>query len=173
MEGGGTARVDGRKPLALIVAIGRDRVIGRSDGELGLPWHISEDLKRFRKLTTGHAIIMGRVTHEAIGRALPKRRNIVLSRQPGYRPAEGAELAQSLDEALERVAEDSLPFVIGGARLYAEAWKRCSVLHVTEVDRAAEGDVQFPAIDWDLFEEVSREAAVSEPDVTFVTWERR
>ena len=161
------------KPLALIVAIGRDRVIGRSDGELGLPWHISEDLKRFRRLTTGHAMIMGRVTHEAIGRALPKRRNIVLSRDPEYVAKEGAEVADSLDEALSRVSDDSLPFVIGGARLYAEAWKRCTVLHVTEVDRDADGDVRFPAIDWDLFEEVSREPASTEPDVVFVTWERR
>lgn len=161
------------KELALIVAIGRDRIIGQTDGELGLPWHISEDLKRFRKLTSGHAIIMGRVTHEAIGRALPKRRNIVLSRDRDYMPKEGAELARSLDEALQRVSDDDLPFVIGGARLYAEAWKRCTVLHVTEVDRDAEGDVRFPAIDWELFEEVSREPATTESDVTFVTWERR
>lgn len=159
--------------LALIVAIGNDGVIGRSDGELGLPWHISEDLKRFRKLTSGHAIIMGRVTHEAIGRALPKRRNIVLSRDPSYTASEGAEVASSLDEALQRVSDDPSPFVIGGARLYAEAWKRCTVLYVTEVDRDAEGDVRFPTIDWELFREVSREPAKSESDVTFVTWERR
>lgn len=161
------------KQLALIVAIGRDRIIGQTGGELGLPWHISEDLKRFRKLTSGHAIIMGRVTHEAVGRALPKRRNIVLSRDPDYVPQEGAEVARSLDQALERVSDDDLPFVIGGARLYAEAWKRCTVLHVTEVDRDVEGDVRFPAIDWELFEEVSRESATTESDVTFVTWERR
>lgn len=161
------------RPLALIVAIGNEGVIGRSDGELGLPWHISEDLKRFRRLTTGHAMIMGRVTHEAIGRALPKRRNIVLSRDASYVPAEGAELAASLDEALARVSDDALPFVIGGARLYAEAWKRCTLLYVTEVDRYAEGDVVFPDIDWELFREASREPAETEDDVTFVTWERR
>ena len=161
------------RDLALIVAIGNEGVIGRSDGELGLPWHIPEDLKRFRRLTTGHAILMGRVTHEAIGRSLPKRRNIVLTRDADYEPFEGAEVASSLDEALSRVEDDPLPFVIGGARLYAEAWKRCTVLYVTVVDRHVEGDVLFPEIDWQLFREVAYEPAASEDDVVFATWERR
>ncbi|MCB9599578.1 MAG: dihydrofolate reductase [Sandaracinus sp.] len=159
------------RPLALIAAVGRGGVIGDSTGHFGLPWHLPEDLKRFRALTTGHAVIMGRQTHELIGRPLPKRRNLVLSRRPGL-ALEGVEVVSSLDEALERVADDPLPFVIGGAQIYAEALPRVTRLFVTEVDRDAVGDAHFPAFDREAFEEVLREAGET-PGVTFVEWVRR
>ncbi|MEM9074764.1 MAG: dihydrofolate reductase [Myxococcota bacterium] len=157
-------------PLALIAAIGRDGLIGSSEGHLGLPWHIPEDLRRFRRVTTGHSVIMGRRTFEAIGRPLPKRQNIVLSRS-GF-CAEGVVVATSLDEALARAEGESPPFIIGGAAVYADALPRCTTLFLTEVDRPAEGDAFFPVFDRSEFREVKREPAKDEPDVVFVTLER-
>ena len=159
-----------RGSLAVIAAVGRGGLIGAKEGRLGLPWHLPEDLRRFRLLTTGHAIIMGRVTHELIGRALPKRRNIVLSRVRRSN-VPGVEWARSLDEALEMAEADSLPFVIGGAQVYAEALPRCTRVYLTEVDRDAQGEVHFPAFDRAAFREVAREPAAAE-GVVFVTLER-
>ncbi len=102
--------------LALIVAVAKNGGIGLKDA---LPWHVPEDLKRFKALTMGHAILMGRKTHESIGRALPGRRNVVITRQP--LTFAGCEVAPSLDAALALVKDDAQPFIIGGAQLYAEA----------------------------------------------------
>jgi len=159
------------RPLALIVAVGRGGVIGDSNGHLGLPWHLPEDLRRFRELTTGHAVIMGRRTHELIGRPLPKRRNLVLSRRAGLE-LPGCEVVASLDEALARVADDPLPFVIGGAELYAATLPRVTHVYLTEVDRDAEGDTFFPPLDPADFEQVAREAGETE-GVVFVELRRR
>lgn len=157
--------------LGLIVAIGPGGVIGRGGD---LPWHVPEDLAHFRRVTTGHAIIMGRKTHESIGRPLPKRRNIVVSRQSGLR-LEGCDVAGSLDEAIRLAHEggDPEPLVIGGARLYAEALPRATRLYITEIDRdVPEGDTFFPELDRGRFREVERRPGRSE-GVTFVTLERR
>lgn len=155
------------KPLALIVAMARpNRGIGLKGA---LPWHVPEDLKRFKALTTGHAIIMGRKTHESIGRALPNRRNVVISRQP--RAYAGCECVGSLDEALERVGDDALPFIIGGAQLYAEALPRVTQVFLTEINRAVEADAFFPALDGKAWREVKRSAGET-PDVTFIDLER-
>lgn len=162
---------EGSRPLALIVAVGRGGVIGDSKGHLGLPWHLPEDLRRFRELTTGHAVIMGRRTHELIGRPLPKRRNLVLSRRAGLE-LPGCEVVASLDDALARVADDPLPFVIGGAELYAAALPRVTHVYLTEVDRDAEGDTFFPPLDPADFEETSREPGETE-GVVFVELRRR
>jgi dihydrofolate reductase len=158
------------RPLALIAAVGRGGVLGDSEGHLGLPWHLPEDLRRFRALTTGHAVIMGRRTHALIGRALPKRRNLVLSRQPDL-ALEGCEVVGSLDEALAAVADDPLPFVIGGAEVYALALPRVTRVFLTEVDRDAAGDAFFPPLDPADFVEVARVAAET-PGLTFVELER-
>ena len=105
-------------PLALIVAVARNGVIGK-DGTL--PWHVSEDLKHFKKTTSGHAIIMGRNTHESIGKALPGRRNIVVTRTAGA-VFRGCETAHSLEEAIALArTTDDCPFIIGGASLYEAA----------------------------------------------------
>ena len=140
--------------LSLIVAMDRARLIGR-DGTL--PWHLPNDLKRFRALTLGKPIIMGRRTHLSIGRPLPERRNLVLSRDPAFTAA-GCEVVDSLDAALARLARAAEAFVIGGAALYAEALPRAVRLYLTEVDAELEGDVRFPALDPDAWREVAREA---------------
>ena len=139
-------------PLALIVAVARNGVIGK-DG--GLPWHVSEDLKHFKKTTHGHAVIMGRKTHDSIGRPLPKRRNIVVTRQTGTL-FPGCEAAHSLDEAIALArTTDDCPFIIGGASLYEEALPLATELHLTTIDEDVDGDAYFPE-DLSEFVEVER-----------------
>lgn len=154
--------------LSIVVAMSRNRVIGRGGR---LPWHIPEDLRRFKALTMGHALIMGRRTHESIGRPLPGRRNIVLSRSAVALP--GCEVAGSLPEAL-RLARttDPEPFVIGGAEVFREAMPLATRLHLTRIDRDVDGDVSFPGLDPSQWREVSRESAATERDVVFVVLER-
>jgi dihydrofolate reductase len=157
-------------PLALIVAVARDGIIGR-DG--ALPWHLPEDLRHFKRLTRGHAIVMGRRTFESIGRPLPERRNLVVSRTLAA-PPPGVELFPSLDAALAAArTTDPEPFVIGGAALYAEALPRATTLHLTEIDRDVSGDVRFPPFDRAAFRVVDRRPAESAPDVVFVTLARK
>ncbi len=157
------------KPLALIVAWARRAVIGR-DG--GLPWHEAEDLAHFKQTTLGHAILMGRKTHESIGRALPGRRNLVISRQAGY-AAEGCEVFSSLQAAIEAAREtDEEPIVIGGAAIYEAALPQVTRMFVTFVNRDVEGDTFFPNHDPDDWRETSR--VVSESgELVFRTLERR
>ncbi len=132
---------EGDRELQMIVAASRNGCIGK-DGDL--PWHIGEDLKRFKRLTQGHAIIMGRKTHESIGRALPKRRNIVITRRAGA-AFEGCEVVASLEEALERAwTTDPAPFVIGGASIYEAALPLATRIHLTRVDRHVDGDTFLP-----------------------------
>ena len=139
---------DPRYPnLAIIVAVARNGIIGATnDAGVGtLPWHLPEDLKHFKETTSGHPIIMGRKTWESLGRPLPNRRNMVISRQPDYE-ATGAEVFDSLPIALSAVGHDTA-FVIGGAELYRQALPLASTLIITEVGIDAEGDTSFPAID--------------------------
>jgi dihydrofolate reductase len=154
-------------PLALIVAVARNGVIGR---EGALPWHLPEDLKHFKRTTSGHAIIMGRRTHESIGRPLPKRRNIVVTRSGST--FEGCETAASLDEAISLAREtDACPFIIGGATLYEEALPFATEIHLTEIDEDVRGDT---TLDMSLedFDEVERRAGET-PGVTFRVLRRR
>jgi dihydrofolate reductase len=154
-------------PLAMIVAVARNGVIGRAGD---LPWHISEDLKHFKKTTSGHAIIMGRKTHESIGRALPKRRNIVVTRSGAT--FEGCETARSLDEAIAIArTSDPCPFIIGGASLYLDALPIATELHLTTIDQDVEGDTFFPT-DLPEFEEVESRLGETE-GVTFRVLRRR
>ncbi len=156
-------------PLALVVAYAvPGRVIG--DGER-MPWHHSEDLKHFRAVTTGHAVIMGRRTWASIGRPLPKRRNIVLSRDASFR-ADGAEVFADLDAAIAaaRAGGDPCPMIIGGGTIYAQALPLATVLHLTEVHEAHAGSVTFPAIDEAAWQETARNASGV---LVFRTLERR
>ena len=143
-----------RTPLALVVAMTPDRVIGLNGD---LPWHIPEDLKHFRRVTMGHAIIMGRVTHESIGRPLPGRQNIVITRQGGAH-FDGCQVAGSLDEALKlaREAGDDEPRVVGGGAIYALALPLATKLFLSEVDMDVSGDTYFPEIDPGEWTEVDR-----------------
>lgn len=141
------------QPLALIVARARNGVIGLAGT---LPWRLPEDLKHFRRVTTGHAIVMGRKTYESIGRPLPDRRNIIVTRQAAMTVA-GCEVAPSLGVALVLArATDAEPIVIGGAELYREALPLATRIHLTEVHAEPEGDAFFPALDDAQWEEVSR-----------------
>ena len=142
--------------ISLIVATAKNGIIGHNNQ---MPWHLPADFAYFKKITMGHPVIMGRKTFEAIGRALPGRRNIVVSRNPDF-SADGVEVATSLEAAISacqhlHACEDA--FVIGGATLYAEALPRADRLYITEVDASPEGDTLFPTRDQNLWREIARE----------------
>jgi dihydrofolate reductase len=128
--------------ISLVAALALNGVIGR-DG--GLPWHLPADLKRFKRLTLGHPVIMGRATYESIGRPLPQRRNLVLSRS-GFH-ADGVEVFSHLDGAFAAVAGVEEVMVIGGARVYREVLPRADRLYLSVVHGEFDGDTRFPDID--------------------------
>ena len=137
--------------LSLIVAFANNQVIGINNT---MPWHLPEDLKRFRALTMGHHIIMGRKTYESLGRLLPGRTTIIVTRNKELK-VEGALIANSLQAALILTAGDVEPFVIGGAELYKDGLKHATKLYITEVHAEFAGDAFFSEIDlshWNLFD---------------------
>ncbi|HET8574691.1 MAG TPA: dihydrofolate reductase [Candidatus Paceibacterota bacterium] len=146
--------------VAIIAAYAK---VGRAIGLGGqIPWHLRDDLQRFKKLTQGHPIIMGRKTHESIGKVLPDRTNIVVSRRPEFHPASPAVLAENINAAiaLARTSEGAdLVFVIGGGEIYREALPLVDRLYLTEVDGDFPGDAFFPLLD-ETWEEVFREEHV-------------
>ena len=149
-----TTREAGGEPVvALIVAMDRGRAIGHQGK---LPWHIPADLKRFRELTMGHHIVMGRKTHESIGRLLPGRTSVIVTRQAGY-AVPGATVAHSLPEALAHCAGDPEIFVIGGAQLYRAALPEADRVYLTEIDGTFPADTWFPELPPEQWREVSRE----------------
>ncbi|MDY7578100.1 dihydrofolate reductase [Herbaspirillum sp. RTI4] len=157
--------------LTLIVAIDAGNGIGIRNT---LPWRLPEDLAHFKRTTLGHPIVMGRKTFESIGRPLPGRRNIVISRNPQWRH-EGVETAASIDAALALTA-GATAFVIGGAEIYAASLPRAQGLIVTQIERRFECDAFFPAIDSQQWQETGRTAQHDEKenlDYSFVTYERR
>ena len=137
--------------IVIIAAVARNRVIGKDNR---LVWHIPEDMARFKALTSGHTVVMGRRTWESLPprfRPLPGRRNIVITRQPGY-AAPGAELADSLESALQLASTATLVFIIAGDQIYTQAMAVADRLEITEVDQEPEGDAWFPevaAVDWE------------------------
>nr|WP_221281943.1 dihydrofolate reductase [Chiayiivirga flava] len=139
----------------MIAALDRNRAIGRSNA---LPWHLPDDLRRFKALTLGGTVLMGRKTAQSLGRALPKRRNLVLTRG-GVAPFDGMTAVASFEAALGMLARDEPLFVIGGAQVYAQALPRATHLHLTWVDLAVEdADTWFPAVDPDGWTVAWREA---------------
>ena len=160
------------KPVALIVAIAANGVIGKGNA---LPWRIPEDLKWFKRNTLGKPVIMGRKTWESIGRPLPGRPNIVVTRQTDW-SVEGVHAVHSLTDGIV-LAETLAPeadevMVIGGSALFAEALPCCARLYVTEIHRDYEGDVSFPAFDRTPWREVGRERNPGDPAFDFVVLER-
>ncbi len=157
--------------ISIIVAMTPDRLIGAAGR---LPWYLPDDLKRFRKLTMGHAIIMGRKTFSSIGRALPGRRNLVVSRNPNAPATEGIEWFTSLDEAIEfaRAAGETEAFIAGGTEIYSAALEKATRLYVTFVQRdfPFQGDTYFPMWDQTQWHAVSHELVGK--DLEFVTYER-
>ncbi|MCB1054336.1 MAG: dihydrofolate reductase [Acidobacteria bacterium] len=140
-----------RPRLHVIAALADNGVIGR-DGDL--PWRLPEDLRRFKARTMGHVLLMGRKTYESIGRPLPGRRTVVLSRDPEYRPP-GVEVAATLDRALELAAGEEV-YVAGGAEVYRRVLPRADELHLTWVHGEVDGDTVFPEWDesaWQLVED--------------------
>lgn len=143
--------------LSVIAAVARNGIIGRDNG---LPWHLPEDLKRFKALTMGHHIIMGRKTYESLGRLLPGRTTVIVTRNPAY-AVPGALVAGSLEQAVAMCGNDPEVFVIGGAELYRESLLLAQRLYLTEIDQDFDGDARFP--DWPRANwcEIEREAHVS------------
>ncbi|MBU9722147.1 MULTISPECIES: dihydrofolate reductase [Bacillaceae] len=139
--------------ISMIWAMSSNRVIGK-DGDM--PWHLPNDLKYFKKVTSGHPVLMGRTTFDSIGKALPKRRNIVLTRSDDF-SAEGVEVIHSLDEVNGLAREEEEFFVIGGATVYEQLMPLAERLYVTEIHESFEGDTFFPAFDMEKWELVSTE----------------
>lgn len=158
--------------LSIIVAAAENNVIGRDNG---LVWRLSGDLKHFKVLTTGHTILMGRKTYESVGRALPNRRNIVISRNADYK-AEGCEVVRSIEEALELTKHEDEVFITGGGTIYKELWDRADRLYLTIVHQNCVGDTVIPAVDPNKWKETSREEhkadEKNECDYTFINYER-
>ncbi len=158
--------------LSLIVAMGRNRVIGVDNS---LPWHLSQDLKQFKAVTLGKPIVMGRKTYDSIGRPLPGRHNIVISRDRSW-SAGGVTAVDSLAAAIDAAGAVEELMVIGGEQIYALALPAASRLYLTEVDAAPAGDAFFPALDPAQWRELERQPPIAEagqPSYQFVTLERR
>ena len=146
------------KNLSLIVAVANHNVIGINNT---LPWHLPEDLKRFRALTTGHHIIMGRKTYESLGRLLPNRTTVIVTRNKNYQVA-GALIAHNLQAALALCAGDNEPFLIGGAELYKVGMQLANKLYITEVHADFDGDAYFEKVDLTHWQESEREKHIAE-----------
>jgi dihydrofolate reductase len=151
--------------VTLIAAVGRNGVIGADND---MPWHLPEDFAFFKRTTMGHPMVMGRKTFDSIGRVLPGRRTIVVTRQPDWSHSE-VETAHSLSEALSLAGPTDEVFVCGGGQIYAEAMPWAQRLLITEVDQSPEGDVRFPDIDPSQWHEVRRE---DREGFSWVTYER-
>lgn len=145
------------RDFSVIVAMAKQRVIGVNNT---LPWHLPEDLKRFRALTTGHHILMGRKTYESLGRLLPNRTTVIVTRNPSYQVA-GALTASSLESALLLCENDDEPFLIGGASLYEVGLKFANKLYMTDIDIEVEGDAFFPQLEDAQWQLVKQESHVS------------
>ena len=158
--------------ISLIVAAATNNVIGR-DG--ALPWHLSEDLKRFKRLTTGKTIIMGRLTHESIGKALPDRRNIVVSRRAGL-DIDGCEVMATLDDALMLAAGAEEIMVIGGGNIYEQILPQADRIYMTRIHASPDGDTFFPELnneEWQVVEQEDFAADDSRPhSFSFITLDR-
>jgi dihydrofolate reductase len=149
--------------LSIIVAMSSNRVIGVNNT---LPWHLSDDLKHFKSLTTGHTIIMGRKTYESIGRPLPNRRNIVISRNSNtfY---EGVEVVHNLEDAFSISTNDKEVFVIGGSNIYEQALSFVDQLYITEIKKSFIGDAFFPEINKQIWIEYSRDDHITNDGLEF------
>ncbi len=160
--------------VSLIAVVGRNGVIGKGNA---LPWRLPTDLKRFKSITTGKPLIMGRKTFDSIGKPLPGRFSIVVTRDHAFAPPD-VEVAYGLAEALTlaRAHGGDETIVGGGGEIYSQSIGMADRLYITEVDLAPEGDVRFPFIDMAIWKETRREAGVRGPrdeaDFTFVTYER-
>jgi len=157
----------------IIAAIGKNNALGKNNQ---LIWHLPADLKRFQQKTTGHHILMGRATFESLGRPLPNRTTVIITRDPTYVMA-GCIVVHSLEAALQAAKNDSHPYIIGGAQIYTQAIDWADRLDITFVDQEFEADVFFPKINPVIWKETHREKHQADDknnyDYDFVTFERR
>lgn len=149
--------------LSIIVAVANNRVIGLHNT---LPWHLPEDLKRFKVLTMGHHIIMGRKTYESLGRLLPGRTTVIVTRNQHYQ-VDGAIVVHSLKQALEACQNDTEVFLIGGAELFEISLKVADKIYLTEIHAEFDGDAFLPVFDLACWQEVSREQHKAENGLAF------
>ena len=161
--------------ISMIAAMAQDRVIGLDNQ---MPWHLPAGLAHFKRVTLGKPVLMGRKTFESIGRPLPGRRNLVISRNPDYR-ADGVEVIDSVEAALALLADSDVAelMVIGGGHLYGQLLPRADRLYLTRIDLVVAGDTRFPAFDdeqWRLVESEAHPADEKNPHpYRFETWQRR
>lgn len=160
--------------LSIIVAKAKNNIIGKDNKLL---WHLPADLKRFKQLTTGHTIIMGRKTFESLGRVLPNRKHVVFSQNPNFVvDDENVEVVHSMLEIKEYIDNDEENFVIGGAMIYTLLMPHVTKMYVTEINKEFEGDSFFPKIDKNKWKEVSREKGIQNEEnkleFEYVTYEK-
>ena len=151
------------RKISIIVAMSQNSVIGINNQ---LPWHISEDLKNFKKTTLNHCVIMGRKTYDSIGKPLNNRRNIVISRDSSLK-IDGVEVVNSLEKAISMVKEALEIFIIGGEQIYSMALSLATHLYITKVDGHFKGDAFFPDLDQKVWKEIAREDLISESQLKF------
>ena len=155
--------------VTIIAAMSRNRVIGRQGA---IPWHIPEDMRRFRELTYGHALIMGRRTFESIGRPLPGRKNIIVTRQADYSAA-GCLTASSLGEALRLAEPAAEVFICGGGEVYRQALPLAAKIYLTVINESVAGDTTFPGIPDDQFDLVTSERISVDHDAVLNVFVRK
>ncbi|MGL6335185.1 type 3 dihydrofolate reductase [Aeromonas jandaei] len=161
--------------ISMIAAMAHDRVIGKDNQ---MPWHMPADLAHFKRVTLGKSVLMGRKTFESIGRPLPGRRNLVISRNPDYQ-ADGIEVVGSVEAALALLADNEVAevMVIGGGHLYAELLPKADCLYLTRIELMVEGDTRFPAFEdeqWQCVEREVHQADEKNPHpYRFETWLRK
>ena len=161
--------------LSIIVAKAKNNIIGK---ENKLIWHLPEDLRHFKELTTGHTIIMGRKTFESLGRTLPNRKHIVFSQNPDFKVNdENVEIVHSMLQIQEYIENEQENFVIGGAMIYNLLMPYVSKMYVTQIEKDFEGDAFFPRIDENIWEEISREKGIKNEennlDYEYITYIRK
>lgn len=158
--------------ITIIAAIAKNNALGMNNK---LIWHLPEDLKRFKRVTTGHHVIMGRKTFESLGKPLPNRTTIIITRNKNYK-ASNCLVVNSLDEALENAKQDKNPYILGGAEIYKLAMPIADKLDLTIVHHEFEADAFFPVIDTSIWKEISRENFKADEankyDYSFVTYEK-
>jgi len=159
--------------LTIIAAIATNKALGKNND---LIWHLPADLKRFKKVTLGHHVIMGRKTFESLGKPLPNRTTIIISRNPDYL-AEGCIVVNSLPKAIKAAREDENPYILGGAEIYRQAMEYADFLDLTLVHQVFEGDAFFPEIDlkvWTMIKRVDFKAdEVNQYDYSFVQYKKK
>jgi dihydrofolate reductase (trimethoprim resistance protein) len=154
--------------ISLVAAMAKNRVIGNG---LDIPWKIKGEQLRFKTLTTGKVMVMGRLTYQSIGRPLPNRTNVILTRDPKFK-AEGCEIFSSMEDILNHYQTENEIMIAGGGQLYAETIQQADRIHLTIIDKEIEGDIFFPDFNLCDFKETEQEFVAGDPPYTYYSFER-